>query len=194
MTNLFSPEQDAVNRSPVPELSTTNPAKEVEPDTEATGNVPFSPLTSKVAREGTVPTPRKLFTVVVPDAFPNTTFPVPVVAIFTFEAPVVPRLVVPVDVNVVNTPLDAVVAPIAVLLIPVAVVLKCPDVISKSFPPVEILDALNPDSVNVPEVAVKFNAPVVCVNPFEAVNNPFDVIVPPDLLIYSLTYSAFHFH
>jgi hypothetical protein len=60
----------------------------------------------------------------VPVALPILTFPVPVVAMLTFEAPDVARLVVPVEVKFVNVPAAAVVAPIAVLLIPVEVVLK----------------------------------------------------------------------
>ena len=63
--------------------------------------------------------------------------------------------------KVVKAPVDRMSVPIAVLLIPVAVVLKLPDVISKLFAPVLIDEALNPERVSVPEVAVKFSAPVV---------------------------------
>ena len=113
-----------------------------------------------------------------PVALPIATLPVLVVAIFTSAAPAVPRLVVPVEESVVKAPVEGVVAPIAVLLMPVAVTLKLPDVMSKLFPPVEIEDAFKPLKVNVPEVAVRFNAPVVCVNPLDAVNKPAEVIVP----------------
>lgn len=75
-------------------------------------------------------------------------------------------------------PVDGVVTPIAVLLIPVAVVLKLFDVIVKLFPPVFIIDADNPERFRVPDVAVRLRAPVVRVNPLDAVNNPFDVMVP----------------
>lgn len=114
----------------------------------------------------------------VPVALPIVIFPVPVVAIFTSEAPNVPRFVVPDDERVVNAPVDGVVAPIAVLFIPVAVVLKLPDVIRILFDPKSMDEADNPDSDNAPEVAVKLRAPVVKVNPFEAVSKAFEVIVP----------------
>ena len=84
----------------------------------------------------------------------------------------------PVDVNVVNFPVLAVVAPIAVELIPVAVVLKFDDVNVKAFAPVEIDEVLRPDKDNVPEVAVRLSAPVVKVSPFEADKSPAEVIVP----------------
>ena len=87
----------------------------------------------------------------------------------------VPRFVFPVELRVVNAPVKGVVAPIAVLLIPVAVVLKCPEVIVKSFAPVLIEEADNPESVHAPDVAVMFNAPVVRANPLEAVRRPEDV-------------------
>lgn len=85
---------------------------------------------------------------------------------------------VPVVVRFVKLPVDGVVAPIAVLLIPVAVVLKLFEVIIKLFPPVLITEAESPERLRVPEVAVKLIAPVVRVNPLDAVINPFDVIVP----------------
>jgi hypothetical protein len=58
----------------------------------------------------------------------------------------------------------------AVLLIPVEVVLKLPAVMVRLLPPREILEALKPESVRVPLVAVRFKAPVVWVRPLEAVN------------------------
>ena len=79
------------------------------------------------------------------------------------------NVVAPVEESVVNAPVEAVVAPIAVELIPVAVVLKFPEVKVTLFPPKLSEEAFKPDMVNVPEVAVKFKAPVVRVNPFEAV-------------------------
>ena len=97
------------------------------------------------------------------------TLPVPEVAIFTLEAPAVPRLVVPEEESVVKAPVEAVVAPIAVELIPVAVVLKLLEVKVKALDPALIEDAPKPERLSVPEVAVKFNPPVVNVKPFEAV-------------------------
>src|SRR6266481_209796 len=41
MTNLFNPLEDAVKRSPTPELSTTSPAKDVAPETDAVASVPL---------------------------------------------------------------------------------------------------------------------------------------------------------
>jgi hypothetical protein len=67
----------------------------------------------------------------------------------------------PVSVILVNLPVDAVVAPIAVELIPVAVVLKFEEVKVRALAPVEIEEAERPERDSVPEVAVKFNAPVV---------------------------------
>jgi hypothetical protein len=49
MTNFVVPELLAVKRSPVPVLSTTNPAKEVAPDMDAIGCVPFVARTSREA-------------------------------------------------------------------------------------------------------------------------------------------------
>src|SRR6185369_5363473 len=43
IVNLVNPDDDAVNRSPLPLLSTTNPAKEVLPETEAICTVPVPP-------------------------------------------------------------------------------------------------------------------------------------------------------
>ncbi len=87
-----------------------------------------------------------------PLELPTATFPVPVVATFTSDAPDVPRFVVPLDDNVVNAPVDGVAKPIAVELIPVDVVVKLPDVIIKLFTPASIDEADNPDKVRAPEV------------------------------------------
>lgn len=75
----------------------------------------------------------------------------------------------PVSVTEVNLPVEAVVAPMAVELIPVAVVLKLDDVKVKALAPVETEEADNPERDSVPEVAVKLSAPVVWVNPLDAV-------------------------
>ena len=91
-------------------------------------------------------------------------------------------VVLPFEASVVNAPVEAVVAPIAVPLIPVAVVLKLPEVIRILLVPASIDEAPSPASERVPEVAVKFSAPVVSVNPFDAVSSPFDVIVPPPVV------------
>jgi hypothetical protein len=60
-------------------------------------------------------------------------------------------------------------------LIPVAVVLKVeapvPEVMVRLLVPVLMEEVPNPDRVRAPEVAVKFNAPVVRVKPLLAVNN-----------------------
>ena len=77
------------------------------------------------------------------------------------EPAVEASVVFPVEERVVKAAVDGVVAPIAVELIPVAVVLEFADVINKLFNPVEIEDAPKPVMFNAPEVAVKFNAPVV---------------------------------
>lgn len=87
-----------------------------------------------------------------------------------------PKFVVPVEESVVKAPVPAVVAPIAVELIPVEVVLKLDEVKVSPFAPVEIDEADKPDKVRVPEVAVKFKAPVDSVKPFEAVSSPVEVI------------------
>ena len=89
-----------------------------------------------------------------------------------------PMLLVPVEESVLNAPVETVVAPIAVELIPVAVVLKLLDVNVKALAPVLIDEAPSPERVKAPEVAVRLSAPVVCVKPFEAANNPAEVIVP----------------
>lgn len=118
----------------------------------------------------------------VPVLLPIATFPVPAVAIFTSLAPVVAMLVVPVEVSVVNLPVEAVVAPIAVVFIPVEVVFKFPEVIVILFAPAFIEDAPRPDNVSAPDVALRLSAPVVCVRPFDAVNKPSDVTVPPPVV------------
>jgi len=84
----------------------------------------------------------------------------------------------PVVVRFVNVAAAGVVAPITVLLIPVAVTLKFPAVNNTLFAPKSRLEAERPVRLKLPEVAVKFNAPVVRVNPFEAVRRPAEVIVP----------------
>jgi hypothetical protein len=81
------------------------------------------------------------------------------------------KVVVPVDDNVVNAPVEALVAPIAVLLIPVLVVLKYSEVMVNGFDPVLIEEALRFERAKVPLVAVRFNAPDERVNPLEAVSN-----------------------
>ena len=48
-----------------------------------------------------------------------------------------------------------------------------------SLPPVLKVIPESPDALIFPEVAVKLSAPVVRVKPFEAVNKPLEVIVPP---------------
>ena len=84
-----------------------------------------------------------------------------------------------------KAPVEAVVAPMAVLLMPVEVVLKCPEVKLMSFDPAEIDEAPRPDRLRAPDVAVKFNAPVVNVKPLEAVKvwvevkEPLFVVVIP---------------
>ena len=95
------------------------------------------------------------------------------------------KFTVPFAERLVNAPVDGVVAPIAVELIPVAVVLKFEDVKVKELVPASIVELLSPLRFNVPDVPVRFAAPVVKVNPLEAVNVLFDVIVPlPVVLIF----------
>src|SRR3990172_12105773 len=61
MTNLGAPDLEAVNKSPIPLLSTSMAAKEVWPEMEATGVVPLNPRTPNVANGAIVPIPtRKL--------------------------------------------------------------------------------------------------------------------------------------
>jgi len=90
----------------------------------------------------------------------------------------VPMVDAPLEVRLVKAPVEVVVAPIAVELIPVEVVLKLLEVIVKAFAPVEIEDADNPVKEIAPEVAVRLRAPVLCVNPFDAVSSPANVPVP----------------
>ena len=80
-------------------------------------------------------------------------------------------MVAPVEERVVKAAVEGVDAPIAVLLIPVEVVLKLPEVMVRVLLPREMEEELNPEREMVPLPAVKFNAPVERVKPFEAVNN-----------------------
>jgi hypothetical protein len=57
------------------------------------------------------------------------------------------------------------------VLIPVLVVLKLLDAMVKTLVPNPRVDALNPERLKVPLVAVKFNAPEERVSPLFAVNN-----------------------
>ena len=98
------------------------------------------------------------------------------IASVTERAP--PTVVSFVEMRVVNAPDDLVVAPIAVPLIPVDVVLKLAEVKVKSFAPVLMEEAPKPESESAPDVAVRFKAPVVSVNPLDAVSSPADVIDP----------------
>jgi len=81
------------------------------------------------------------------------------------------KVVAPVDDRVVKAAVDGVVVPIAVLLIPVPVVLKNSELMVKRFPPVLIVEALRPERLRLPLVAVRFNAPEERVNPLEAVRS-----------------------
>ena len=63
----------------------------------------------------------------------------------------------------------AVVAPMAVELIPVAVTLNWDEVTVNKLPPVDTDEAESPERVRAPDVAVKLSAPVVRVNPLDAV-------------------------
>jgi len=88
--------------------------------------------------------------------------PLPIVLVVPVP---VARVVLPYEVRVVKAPDAAVVAPICVALIPVAVVLKVdapvPEVIVSVFVPALIDELDKPESVTAPDVAVRFNAPVV---------------------------------
>lgn len=98
--------------------------------------------------------------VVVPKTPPEVLVTIPAV-----ESP--EKVTVELAARVVNDPVEAVVAPMAVELIPVEVVLKCPVVKLKSAPPeVARLEAVKPDRVKDPEVAVSDSAPVERVKPF----------------------------
>ena len=103
--------------------------------------------------------------------------PVVLPAVKVLPAPVA-SVVLPEEERVVKEAVDWTSVPIAVPLMPVAVVLKFPEVISKLLPPVLMLEAPNPERLRAPEVAVKFNAPVVWVKPLEAVRRPPAVIEP----------------
>lgn len=89
-----------------------------------------------------------------------------------------PKLTVLLAESVVNAPVLGVVAPIAVPLIPVVVVLKLLEVKVNALAPVLIDDALSPERVSVPLVAVRLRAPLVRVNPLLAVRSPALVMVP----------------
>ena len=126
-----------------------------------------------------LPVPFALIATVEPFTF---TAPVVLPAVKVVPAPVA-SVVLPFDAKVVKAPVEAVEAPIAVPLIPVAVVLKLPDVIRRLLVPASIEEAESPASESVPDVAVKLRAPVVWVNPFDAVRRPFDVVVPVTLTL-----------
>jgi hypothetical protein len=95
------------------------------------------------------------------------------------------NVVAPVEVRLVKVPAAGVVAPMAVELIPVEVVVKWPEVKLMSFDPALIDEAERFESAIVPELAVKFKAPVVNVKPSEAVKvsvevkGPLLVVVTP---------------
>ena len=74
-------------------------------------------------------------------------------------------------VDVYKRQVEGVVAPMAVPLIPVEVVLKFPEVMVRLLLPREIEEALKPERLRVPLVAVRFRAPDERVKPLEAVNN-----------------------
>ena len=99
------------------------------------------------------------------------------------------RVVLLFEARVVKAAVDGVEAPIAVALIPVLVVLKLLEVMVNAFDPVEIEEALNPERLRVPLVAVRLRAPDERVNPLEAVsscatvNAPLLVVVTPALPI-----------
>ena len=177
---------------PVSRVSEFAPVADIVPTPANVRSVAVTPIVSREITPVSAPSvetfnPPFEVTAKVPVALPIATFPVPVVAIFTSDAPEVPRFVVPVDERVVKAPVDGVVAPIAVLLIPVAVAVKLPEVISKLFTPALIDDADNPERLNTPEVAVRLIAPVVRVSPFDAVKRPADVIAPvPVVAIFPL--------
>ena len=93
----------------------------------------------------------------------------------------------PVSVILVNLPVPAVVAPIFVVLIPVAVVLKLLEVKVTAFAPKLSEEADIPDKDNVPDVAVRFKAPVVKVNPSEAVSVFEKVFAPAKVCVPVVT-------
>jgi hypothetical protein len=119
----------------------------------------------------------------VPLAFITTVEPFNVIAPVVFPAlKVLPaplaKTVFPEEFSVVKAPVKGTVAPMAVEFIPVLVVLKFAELISRLLAPVEILAAVSPDMFKIPEVAVRFKAPVVSVRPLLAVIVPAEVIVP----------------
>ena len=61
---------------------------------------------------------------------------------------------------------------------PLAVTFKLLAVMIKLLVPVLIDEANNPERLIAPDVPLTLTAPVVTVNPFDAVNNPLEVIVP----------------
>ena len=77
-------------------------------------------------------------------------------------------------VKVVKFPVDGTLTPIAVPLMPVAVVLKFPEVKTRLLAPAEIDEVPRPDNASAPEVAVRFNGPVVRVRPLYSVASPVD--------------------
>jgi len=94
-------------------------------------------------------------------------------------------VVAPVEERVVKAAVDGVEAPIAVVLIPVLSMLKFPEEIVRVFPPREREEALNPERLRVPLVAVRLSAPDERVKPLDAVsscatvNAPLLVVVTP---------------
>ena len=78
-------------------------------------------------------------------------------------------------------------APIFVELIPAVVVLKFEAVTVRAFAPKLREEANIPDKVNVPKVAVKFKAPVVSVNPSDAVSVFEKVFAPANVCIPVVT-------
>ena len=90
-------------------------------------------------------------------------------------------------VSVVNVAAAGVVAPITVPLIPVVVTLKFADVNNVLLAPAFIVYPVSPVRFTNPDVPLKLSAPVVRVNPFEAVNKAFEVIAPvPVVVIFPL--------
>ena len=61
--------------------------------------------------------------------------------------------------------------------------MKLAEVKRRSLAPALILDWARPVKERVPEVAVKFKAPVVWVKPLEAVNKPAEVTVPVPVVL-----------
>ena len=136
---------------------------------------------SAIPKDRPLPTPLALILTVDPFT-PTAPVVLPKVVV---EVAVEDRVVLPLDVRVVNLALDCVSVPIAVPLIPVKVVLKLvavtnrfPAVRVKLFVPVLIDEADNPERANAPDVPVTLTAPALTVNPFVAVSNPLEVMVP----------------